>query len=208
MFPRPGTSYRAKTSRCDHGPSIWQERLLSAGTISAWTGHQLHRSEPGLWCHWRTARVAEGWTALQTSNPCDHPSLDSHGPPSPLPTASMSPRITLNTLGWAWLCSFWPHAYGSEELSSNTLIGQGLKSLFFSFFKVPCCPRHPPCPSPCIHVSMLVYVCACIVMHMHTYFRGCCLPQMLCTKSGSHELPIQSSGSVCFRDLLSLPPKS
>jgi hypothetical protein len=50
--------------RCDHGPSIWQQRSLSAGTISAWTGHQLHTSEPGLRCHCRSARVAEGRTAL------------------------------------------------------------------------------------------------------------------------------------------------
>lgn len=166
MFPRPGTSYREKTSRCDHGPSIWQERLLSAGKISAWTGHQLHRSEQGLWCHWRSARVAEGWTALRTANPCDHPSLDSHGLLSPLPTVSMSPQITLNRLGWDRLCSFWPHTHKSEELKSKTL-GQGLNPCFsVSSFKVPCCPHHPPFSSPCIHACILVYVCC---MHGHAH---------------------------------------
>lgn len=121
VLPKPRTSYREKTSRCDHGPSIWQERSLSAGTISAWTGHQLHTSEPGLRCHCRSARVAEGWAALRTTIPCDHPSLDSHGSASPLPCQYVSTDYTEQKGGLSPASSA-SHAHKCKELSSNILI--------------------------------------------------------------------------------------
>lgn len=82
-FQAAWDTLQRETSRCDHGPGIWQECSLSAGTISAWTGHQLHRSEAGLWCHggepgWQ--RDGQCWEM----QPCVIPASRPTKPPLPL----------------------------------------------------------------------------------------------------------------------------
>lgn len=70
----------------------------------------------------------------------------------------MPPQFTLNRR----VAQFWPHAHKYEELSSNTLIGQGLKILVFQYFLL----KHPlvlssPLPFPCV----LAWVGTCARTH-------------------------------------------